>query len=38
VREFYLGKNPELVEEVIKALIEGEAFALSPSHKSATLN
>lgn len=37
VREPYLHKNPELMEGVLKAIIEGMAFALSPVQKPATL-
>ena len=37
VRDPYLHKNPELLEGVLKAIIEGAAFALSPTQKPATL-
>ena len=37
VRETYLQKNPQLLEGVLKAVLEGAAFALSPSQKPATL-
>jgi ABC-type nitrate/sulfonate/bicarbonate transport system substrate-binding protein len=37
VRDSYLHKNPELLEGVLKAIIEGAAFALSPSQKPTTL-
>lgn len=36
-REPYIQKNPQLVEGVMKALIEGEAFALSAAKKPTTL-
>jgi SAM-dependent methyltransferase len=36
-REPYLHKNSELMEGVLKAIIEGMAFALSPTQKPATL-
>ncbi|HVO94134.1 MAG TPA: ABC transporter substrate-binding protein [Terriglobales bacterium] len=37
VRDPYLHKNPELIEGVLKAVIEGAAFALSPTQKPTTL-
>lgn len=37
VRDPYLHKNPELLEGVLKAIIEGAAFALSPAQKPTTL-
>ena len=37
VREPYMHKNPELLEGVLKAVIEGAAFALSPIQKPTTL-
>jgi NitT/TauT family transport system substrate-binding protein len=37
VRDPYLHKNPDLLEGVLKAVIEGAAFALSPTQKPATL-
>jgi ABC-type nitrate/sulfonate/bicarbonate transport system substrate-binding protein len=36
-RESYLKKNPEILESVMKALIEGLAFSLSPNEKPETL-
>jgi NitT/TauT family transport system substrate-binding protein len=36
-RESYIQKNPEIVESVMKALIEGLAFSLSPRQKPDTL-
>lgn len=37
VREPYIQKNPQIVEGVMKAVIEGAAFALSPAQKPTTL-
>jgi NitT/TauT family transport system substrate-binding protein len=37
VRDPYLHKNPELMEGVLKAVIEGMTFALSPTQKPTTL-
>jgi ABC-type nitrate/sulfonate/bicarbonate transport system substrate-binding protein len=37
VREAYIQRNPQIVEGVMKAVIEGEAFALSPIQKPTTL-
>lgn len=36
-REPYIQKNPQIVEGVMKAVIEGAAFALSPTQKPTTL-
>lgn len=36
-RESYIKKDPEIVESVMKALIEGLAFSLSPAEKPETL-
>jgi ABC-type nitrate/sulfonate/bicarbonate transport system substrate-binding protein len=36
-RESYIKKNPEIVESVMKAIIEGLAFSLSPNEKPETL-
>jgi NitT/TauT family transport system substrate-binding protein len=36
-REPYIEKNPQIVEGVIKAVIEGMAFSLSPARKQETL-
>ena len=36
-REPYIQKNPQIVEGVIKAMIEGMAFSLSPAQKQNTL-
>lgn len=36
-REAYMQKNPQIVEGVMKAVIEGAAFALSPIQKPTTL-
>ena len=36
-REVYIKKNPEIVENVMKAIIEGLAFSLSPADKPETL-
>jgi NitT/TauT family transport system substrate-binding protein len=37
VREPYMHKNPELMEGVLKAIIEGMMFSLSPAQKPSTL-
>jgi len=37
VREPYLQKNPQIVESVLRAVIEGAAFCLSPAQKPNTL-
>jgi len=36
-REPYLQKNPQIVENVLRAVIEGAAFCLSPAQKPNTL-
>lgn len=36
-REPYLQKNPQIVENVLRAVIEGAAFCLSPAQKPSTL-
>ncbi|MSP39436.1 MAG: ABC transporter substrate-binding protein [Deltaproteobacteria bacterium] len=36
-REPYIQKNPQVVENVMRAVIEGAAFCLSPSQKPTTL-
>lgn len=36
-RKNYLEKNPALLENVLKALIEGEYFSLAPSGKAQTI-
>ena len=37
-REPYIQKNPQIVENVMRAVIEGAAFCLSPREKPNTLN
>jgi len=37
VREPYIQKNPQLVENILRSIIEGAAFCLSPTQKPITL-
>lgn len=37
-RGSFIQKNPQTIENLLKALVEGEAFIVGPSNKSAVLN